>query len=166
MKNDPRTLLPLVIADIFELAGHFRRHGEALTRTAGQTQARWQVLSAASAEAKTVPQIARRLGIARQSVQRIADLLVKEGAARYAPNPDHRTSPFLVPTTAGSATLARLTTDADAFHAEVIAATGGSDLPALHLALRRLLAGISRLDAEEADDRSASGPACPPEDAP
>lgn len=166
MKNDPTNPLPLVIADIFELAGHFRRHGEAIAQAAGQTQARWQVLSAASAEPKTVPQIARRLGIARQSVQRVADLLVDQGAARYALNPDHRTSPFLVPTTDGAAILVRLTAAAEAYHAEVAAAANGSDLAALHHNLRRLLAGIGRLDAEEIRNRSTSGPSRPHEDMP
>ena len=76
-----QTLVPLIVADIYEIAGRFRDQGEAIARTVGQTQARWQVLSAASGRPHTVPQIARVLGVTRQNVQRIADLLVEEGAA-------------------------------------------------------------------------------------
>src|SRR5689334_12088352 len=92
----PQALLPLIVADIFELAGRFRDDGEDIARAVGHTQARWQVMSAASAERKTVPQIARRLGVTRQNVQRIADLLVAEDWASFEHNPDHRASPHLV----------------------------------------------------------------------
>jgi len=37
-----------------------------------------------------VSQIARRMGLARQNVQRLADALEKEGVVLYAPNPDHQ----------------------------------------------------------------------------
>ena len=56
-----------------------RRYGDAFTRRPGQTEARWAVLSILSGGARTVPQVARRLGVARQSVQRVANLLTAEG---------------------------------------------------------------------------------------
>src|SRR5580704_11432256 len=114
MDDNNAASLPLIVADIYELAGRFRDNGEAIARTVGQTQARWQVMSAASADPRTVPQIARRLGVSRQNVQRIADLLAAEGSAAFEPNPDHRGSPYLVLTSRGSATLARLTAAAAA----------------------------------------------------
>lgn len=45
--------------------------------------------------AHTVPQIARLMGLTRQSVRRVADILVGEGLARFSPNPDHKRSVFL-----------------------------------------------------------------------
>jgi len=75
-KRNAASVIPLVIADIYQLAGALRERGERIAGTLGQTQARWQVISAASAAPKTVPQIARRLGVTRQNVQRIADRLV------------------------------------------------------------------------------------------
>ncbi len=75
----PQASIPIIVADIYELAGRLRECGEAIAKTVGQTQARWQVMSAASAEPHSVPQIARVLGVTRQNVQRIADLLVAEG---------------------------------------------------------------------------------------
>jgi DNA-binding MarR family transcriptional regulator len=140
--SDPKAkaLLPLIVADIFELAGRFRDNGETIARTVGQTQARWQVMSAASAERKTVPQIARRLGVTRQNVQRIADLLVDENWASFEDNPDHRASPHLVLNKRGRATLDQLTRTADEHHASVARQLPAAEIASLHRSLRRLLA--------------------------
>src|SRR6202167_6614124 len=115
----PQALVPIIVADIYELAGRLRDYGEAIARTVGQTQARWQVLSAASAEPHTVPQIARLLGVTRQNVQRIADLLVTEGSASYQDNPDHRASPHLTLTRRGRVALDRLSKAASGYHARL-----------------------------------------------
>jgi DNA-binding MarR family transcriptional regulator len=135
--------LPPMIADIYELAGRLRARGDAIAATVGQTQARWQVLSAASSEPHlSVPQIARRLGVTRQAVQRIADLLVADGIASFVDNPDHRASPHLALTRAGQETLARLTKVARAGHQELAAKLDGIDMAALHRDLRALLDAI------------------------
>ena len=138
--NDEPQLLPLIVADIYELAGLMRDNGERIARTVGQTQARWQVMSAASAAPLTVPQIARRLGVTRQNVQRIADLLVAEKSAAFEDNPDHRSSPHLVLTRAGRAALGQLTTAAAAGHARLARKLPAADIKSIHLSLRRLLA--------------------------
>jgi DNA-binding MarR family transcriptional regulator len=91
----PAELIPLLVADIFQLAGAFRRLGEEVANTVSHTQSQWQVLSVCSAGSYTVAQIARRLGYARQSVQRTADQLVEDGLAKYVTNPDHKASPLL-----------------------------------------------------------------------
>lgn len=136
--------LPLIVADIYELAGLLRARGERIAAAIGQSQARWQVLSAASGEQLlTVPQIARRLGLTRQAIQRIADLLVTEGLARYAGNPDHKASPHLAPTKAGADTLARLTRAARASHQELAANLDGIDLAVLRRDLRALLTAFN-----------------------
>ncbi|MGH6790544.1 MAG: MarR family winged helix-turn-helix transcriptional regulator [Pseudolabrys sp.] len=137
--NDAKTLLPLIIADVYDLAGRFRDKGDAIARTVGQTQARWQVMSAASADPRTVPQIARRLGVTRQNVQRIADLLAEEKWASFEGNPDHRGSPFLILTQHGRAALARLTKAAGSNHANLAMRLAGTDIGAIHRGLRRLI---------------------------
>ena len=57
-----------------------------------------------------VAEIARRvgLGLARQSVQRVADLLVERGWARFRDNPSHRRAKLLEPTDEGRAALVEL----------------------------------------------------------
>jgi len=141
-KSERRRLVLPVVADVYELAGALRDHGERIARTVGQTQARWQVMSAASAEPKTVPQIARRLGVTRQGVQRLADLLVREGAAIYQANPDHRGSPHLILTQRGRSALATLSSAADAYHASVAGSLSGADLQSIHDGLKRLIRAV------------------------
>jgi DNA-binding MarR family transcriptional regulator len=143
MNTDAKSLLPLIVADIYELAGRFRDGGEAIAATVGQTQARWQVLSAASADSLTVPYIARRLGVSRQNVQRIADLLVAEGSASFEPNPDHRGSPFLLLSKKGRATLDRISAAAAANHGKLARRLAGLDVKSLHADLRRLITAVT-----------------------
>jgi DNA-binding MarR family transcriptional regulator len=100
-------------------------------------------MSAASAYARTVPQIARRLGVSRQNVQRIADLLVTDGAATFESNPDHKSSPFLALTRRGHAALAEITRAAAASHARVARRLGATDLAPVHRSLRRLIEATS-----------------------
>jgi DNA-binding MarR family transcriptional regulator len=143
MTNRGVAVIPLIVADIYELAGRLRKRGDDIAATIGQTQARWQVMSAASGQPMSVPQIARRLGLTRQAVQRTADLLVGEGLAGYAGNPDHRASPHLILTKRGRDALRRLTSAARDGHEALAAKLGAFDLPALRRDLRRLLVAVS-----------------------
>ena len=135
--------VPIVVADIYELAGRLREHGEAIAATVGQTQARWQVMSAASGRPQTVPQIARVLGVTRQNVQRIADLLVAEDAAEYRDNPDHRASPHLILTKSGRTALERITQAAAGYHAALTQTLSASEVASLQRGLRRLLDAVA-----------------------
>src|SRR5690606_37417268 len=146
MNKDAVHLLPLIVADVYELAGRFRDGGEAIARTVGQTQARWQVMSAASADPRTVPQIARRLGVTRQNVQRIAGLLVAENWTSFEANPDHKGSPFLVLSARGRTALAQINKAAGQSHARIARRLAGADAGALHRGLRRLIEALNDRD--------------------
>jgi DNA-binding MarR family transcriptional regulator len=146
MYADAQDIIPLIVADVFELAGRFREQGEAIAGAVGQTQARWQVLSAASADPRSVAQIARRLGVSRQNVQRIADLLVEENSASYAANPDHKGSPHLVLNARGRDALAKITKAAAQSHAQLARRLAGGDVDALHRRLRRLIQALNDRD--------------------
>ncbi len=139
-------LVPIVIADIYELAGRLRENGDAIAATVGQTQARWQVLSAASGAPQTVPQIARVLGVTRQNVQRIADLLVEEGAADYRANPDHRASPHLILTKSGRAAFEQLMKAASGYYGRLARRISPAETIALQRTLRRFLEAASEID--------------------
>ena len=93
---------------VFRLNGQFLGVAEELARPAGLTAARWQVLGAVLGEALPVAGIARAMGITRQSVQRIANLLVDQGLAEYVPNPAHRRAKLLRPTAEGRAAIERI----------------------------------------------------------
>lgn len=75
--------------------------GESLARLAGQSLARWVILDAVADRPATVAQVAHRRGIARQAVQRVADLLERDGLAVYLPNPADRRAQLLGPTSRG-----------------------------------------------------------------
>jgi DNA-binding MarR family transcriptional regulator len=125
-------------ADLFEVAGAMRRDGEAIARSAGQTQARWQVMWLAATGGLTVPAIARRLGITRQSVQRVADELVGEGLAAFTTNPDHRRSMLLELTELGRSVLGELNEAAGKRNVALGRELGDADLRQLRELLDRL----------------------------
>jgi DNA-binding MarR family transcriptional regulator len=102
-----------LVADVLECAGALRRYGDALTRPLGQTEVRWAVLSVLSGGARTVPQVARRLGVTRQSVQRVANLLAAEGLIESDANPDNARSPLFRLSERGEEVLTAITRAAD-----------------------------------------------------
>jgi DNA-binding MarR family transcriptional regulator len=79
--------------------------GDALAKPAGQTSARWQVLAAADHAPMSVADAGRALGMTRQGVQRVADLLEKDGLIAYADNPAHQRAKLMVLTEDGKAAL-------------------------------------------------------------
>jgi DNA-binding MarR family transcriptional regulator len=93
-----------------------------------------------------VPQIARVLGVTRQNVQRIADLLVAEGLAQYQDNPDHRASPHLVLTRRGRALLDQLGKAAGGYHARLSRKLSSSEVASIQRGLRRLLEALAEID--------------------
>jgi DNA-binding MarR family transcriptional regulator len=92
---------------VFNLNGLLIEIGEDLVRPLGQTSARWQVLGRAHAPT-TVAQMAREIGHAPQSVQRIADVLALEGLVRYTAHPTDRRTKLVGLTDAGSDVLSAI----------------------------------------------------------
>lgn len=131
--------MALLVADVFEAAGLLRRSGEAIAATEGQTQARWQLLSVVAEEGLTVAQAARRLGIARQGVQRVANDLTRENLAVFRPNPEHRGSPLLLLTPEGHRVLGKITARAAAVHRELTAGIPASEIAGARALLHRLI---------------------------
>jgi DNA-binding MarR family transcriptional regulator len=101
--GDEQALLSGVALSVFKLNGQVLSVAEDMAHTAGLTAARWQVLGAVLMAPLPVAGIAREMGISRQAVQRIADLLVADGLAEYLPNPAHRRAKLVSPTEAGRA---------------------------------------------------------------
>jgi DNA-binding MarR family transcriptional regulator len=94
-----------LVVQVLKLAGALEEAGNELSRPAGQSSARWQVLAAVEEQPLSVAAVARALAHTRQSVQRVADLLVADDLARYTPNPAHRRAKLLELTPAGLAAL-------------------------------------------------------------
>jgi len=133
-----------LVVQVLRLNGHLIAAGDALARPAGQSSARWQVMGMAEHGPVTVAQIARALGLARQSVQRVADLLERDGLAEYVPNPADRRADLLQLTPEGRAALraiqAAQRTWADALGAEI----GEGELRRAGEVLGRVLEVVAR----------------------
>jgi DNA-binding MarR family transcriptional regulator len=116
--SDPQAILSDLALTTFRLNGQVLALAEDLARPVGLTAARWQVLGAVLTQPLPVSAIAREMGMARQSVQRIADILVDAGLADYSENPSHRRAKLLAPTQAGLEAVHRI----NPAHAEAAAA--------------------------------------------
>jgi len=148
----------LLIADVYELSGESRRTSEALAREAAQSAARWHVLSVVSDGPRTVAGAARRLGLARQSVQRVVDDLAAAGQVALRPNPEHVRASLVEITAAGAATLDRLVQRSDADRADLLrrADVQRGELDQARAVLRRLLDALPPPDAAHETDRSGA----------
>ena len=90
---------------VFRLNGLLLETGDRLAAPAGQTSARWQVMGVIDHAPLTVSQIARAMGLRRQSVQRTADLLAADGVAEFLDNPADRRARLLALTPPGRRAL-------------------------------------------------------------
>ncbi|WP_207839206.1 MarR family winged helix-turn-helix transcriptional regulator [Williamsia soli] len=99
--SDAQQLLSDSALTTFRLNGQFLAVAEALAAPAGLTATRWQVLGAVLSEPLSVSDIAREMGITRQSVQRTADLLAEQGLVTFRDNPAHRRAKLVEVTDAG-----------------------------------------------------------------
>ncbi|THV27334.1 MarR family winged helix-turn-helix transcriptional regulator [Glycomyces paridis] len=130
--------------EVFRANGALLAAGDALARPAGLTSARWQVLGVIDHGPLTVADIARAMGLRRQSVQQTAESLVVEGLAAFRDNPRHRRARLLAATDTGRRALA----DVERRHAEwaddLAAALDASAITAATEALRALTARLDR----------------------
>ena len=107
-KTEAAALLTEIVLLVFRLERDFLEAADKISAPAGLTAARWKVLGAVLDDARTVADIGRIMGLARQSVQRLADVLVSEGLAAYRENPAHQSARLLTPSKAGRAAIGRL----------------------------------------------------------
>ena len=106
MPNQPtRTtkgkLVTELILTLFPLNGRILSAGDNLSSGEGLSSSLWQVLGALKKAPRTVSQISRVMGLARQSVQRSVNIMKENGLVELANNPDHQTSPLVRVTTKG-----------------------------------------------------------------
>jgi DNA-binding MarR family transcriptional regulator len=130
-----------LVLPAFELNGEFLAAAETMTRPVGLTPAWWQVLGATLDGPLPVAEIARRvgLGLARQSVQRVGDILVQHGWAVYTANPAHRRAKLLEPTAEGRAAVHRLAAAQHDWANRVAAEVGEEELRSALVTVRRII---------------------------
>jgi DNA-binding MarR family transcriptional regulator len=132
----------MLVIRIFQLNGRLGAAGDALAKPAGQSTARWQVLASVQDQPRTVADIARALELARQSVQRTADLLADEGLAAYEDNPGHRRAKLLRLTPKGEETLATIQAEQRVWADRLGAKVGKADLERAAAILDRVSAAL------------------------
>ncbi|MGP4088428.1 MarR family winged helix-turn-helix transcriptional regulator [Streptomyces sp. KR55] len=145
MSRERQDLFSRSALGAFRLNGRFLAVAEELARPAGLTAAWWQVLGAVLREPLPVAGIARAMGITRQSVQRIADLLVERGLAEYRPNPAHRRAKLLAPTADGLAAVHRIGPGHAAYADRLAEALGDDGLAEAVRVLERLSEALEQV---------------------
>jgi DNA-binding MarR family transcriptional regulator len=145
-------LLSGMALTVFKLNGRFLDVADALATPVGLTAAHWQVLGAVLEAPLPVAGIAREMGITRQSVQRIADLLAANGMVEYRPNPAHRRAKLVAPTPEGLEAVRRIDPAHAAFADRLCEALGDDRAGAVLEMLRELSQVLDDLDAEDRGD--------------
>lgn len=131
-----------LVVQVFQLDGLLAAAGDALAKPAGQTSARWRILAAVEDAPSTVSQIARAWGLARQSVQRVADALVRDGWAVYEENPGHRRAQLVRITPQGRRALRRIQAAQRSWANALGAEIGEADLRQASSVLARVLPAL------------------------
>lgn len=139
-----------VVIGTFRANGALLAAGDRLAARDGLTSARWQAIGAIALAGRplTVPQIARRMGLTRQSVQATVNRLLADGLAEADANPDHRRSPLIRLTELGISKYHQLQCRQATWINELSAGLKLSELETTAEVLREL---SDRLDADRKD---------------
>lgn len=136
-----------VILATFRLNGRLMEAAQGMAAEGDLTAAWWQVIGGVLDEPRTVAEIARRMGMTRQGVQRIADLLTQRGLTEYRPNPAHRRAKLLACTEAGYWAVRRISLAQHPWADRVGSAVGAEDLRDALATMRRLIAVLESENA-------------------
>lgn len=143
-----------LVIDTFRAHGLLLEAGELLAAGVGLTAARWQVLGAIELAGRplTVPQIARRMGLTRQTVHVTVKRLTAARLVELAPNADHLRSQVVRLTALGQTKYRAIDRKQISWINRLAAGIKQSDL----VRARQVLAELSgRLEAELAEDRQS-----------
>jgi DNA-binding MarR family transcriptional regulator len=140
-------LLTELILTTFRLNGRLMEVAQQLAADGGLTATWWQVLGGVLDEPRTVAEIGRRMGMTRQGVQRVADLLAEQGLAEYRPNPAHRRAKLLACTEAGYWAIRRISLATHPWANRIGGGIGADELRSAVATMRGL---VAVLEADEA----------------
>jgi DNA-binding MarR family transcriptional regulator len=147
-------LLTELVLEVFRVNGLALEAGDALTESLGLSSTRWQVLGVVDHEPAPVANVARVMGLARQSVQQTADALERDGFIEYRENPHHRRAKLIALTPRGREALRKVEAR-QATWANQLAA--GMDAKALRAAAEGLRQVRQRLEEDTASDSRTGG---------
>lgn len=136
-----------LVLEVFRLNGLLLQAGDRLTEPVGLSSARWQVLGVVEHGPAPVANVARIMGLTRQSVQQTADALARDGFVEYLENPHHRRAKLIALTPRGRKALDRVV-ESHAEWANRIAPA--VNLPRLRAAVNALRQVRERLEQDAA----------------
>ena len=148
-----------VLLGLFQLHGRVLEAADVMSGGCGLTGARWQVMKVAMRQSLTVSQIARRLGLKRQSVQRTVDQLAAQRLLELQPNLDHSRAGLVALTAEGRRILAALESRQQAWSARCLRGLGRAELERLAKSLGDL---AQRVETATGRERPAEFPGAGP----
>lgn len=141
-QSDAGAALTSLILLAFRLNGRLLEAAEQMAAGGGLTAARWQVLGGVLDEPRSVSEIGRRMGLTRQSVQRLADALVADGFATWEPNPRHRRAKLLAPTAQAYVAIRQIAIRQHPWSSAIGDAVGERDLRRAARTLEQIMAAM------------------------
>jgi DNA-binding MarR family transcriptional regulator len=135
----PGAALTDTILAVFRLNRRLLDAAQNLAAEGEITAAEWQVLGGILDGPRTVADIGRVMGMTRQSVQRVADVLVGRGLAEYRDNPAHRRSKLLACTEDGYWSIRRVSVAQLPWADRIGSAVGATELRGALDVIDRLL---------------------------
>ncbi|MBV9819051.1 MAG: MarR family transcriptional regulator [Solirubrobacterales bacterium] len=136
--------LTRLVVTTLRLHAAFMEAAQDLAAEGDLTPAWWQVLGGVLDAPRPVAEIARRMGMTRQGVQRVADLLVERGLAEYRPNPAHRRSKLVACTEPGYGAIRQVTIAKHPWSDRIGAAVGARELERASGVMERVIAALER----------------------
>jgi DNA-binding MarR family transcriptional regulator len=133
-----------MVLETFRLNGRLLAAGDRLTKPLGLTSSRWQVLGTIESQPLSVSQIAKRIGLTRQNVQRMADILDQEGFVSYAPNPEHERAKLVRLTAKATRVMRQLSEIQTVWANRVSAAATAADIRTTLQTMSKLAAQLER----------------------
>jgi DNA-binding MarR family transcriptional regulator len=134
-----------LVLEVFRLNGLLLAAGDQLAEPSGLTSARWQVLGVVDHEPAPVANVARIMGLTRQTVQTTADTLERDGFVEYRDNPHHRRAKLIALTDQGRKALRQVEARQAAW-ADRLGKTAGVET------LRAAVEGLRRARKQLEDD--------------
>jgi len=144
-----------VILSTFRANGLLLAAGDLLAAEHGLTSARWQVLGAIALAQRplTVPQIARRMGLTRQTVHTTVDRLLADELVELVPNADHRRSQLVSLTNLGRAKFRAIDEKQAAWVNELATGLRNSELESTARVLGEFCKRLQAATRPKGDDR-------------
>ena len=104
-KTPASNALTDLIRAVLRMSAHAQKVGTILTKDLNLSNARWQTLGELNAcqEHLTVSQLARLMGLTRQSVQRLINEMAEDGLVVFVDNPEDQRARHVVLTDSGRA---------------------------------------------------------------